>query len=660
VTDDPTAAPDHWTLRVVHPRTGEPAQGVPVSLLDGGGNAAGYWVSDHEGQVSLPRIDATTVRLRVGLRSEDPIEIEVATLEAGTAEVPAPPGLLPAATGERVPSPRAAPSPEVSAGALTLRFSRLAVLPLEDEPLLAGPPSPAPVDFFEPQPPVTARVRYGVMLEMELYWQSQGYVSGDLLYTGTLAPAEEMAFDVFDARWRWSWGPSRSANRPARPIELIARLIAGTQLANALAAEDGMLPLDPVTLPGSGTALAEAALDASRELIERAAYAASTLRRRALRVQESIGEPAPGTQRRVIRNPDAARPLAFHFFEPMERFRVGARAIRLRPAVLIPFQLPNLATRAHVQRFGTTLRRVLLERTLLSDLDWVIGIGRRAMNPDVAPPVSELRLVVQTDPKATPVDLRQVWCFLHADSTRYAVHFFPAEPTPAAGAGLAAPTPTRWIGAIRLADFHQHPLRFPGQLLLENGTRIVLSFAALHVEGRAGDVWKRLISIRDFVLNKESQAHLASLVALAEAPGVDPRESRLLGHIAANLPYYAAALIAAGDPTLRYLALSKVRDSDGRPLGDMIENRVIGIVGNYIACPLRTVGALPGPWRDAFTTSATRTPEECMLTVPLPGLWLTQQAGASEEPTTTDIGTEEEGRERRMGSRWGRRAADTA
>jgi hypothetical protein len=631
-----------------------------VSLLDESGNPAGYWVSDSDGYVSLPRIDAAAVRLRVGLRNEEPTEIEVVMLEAGTAEVTAPPNLLPAATGERLPSPRPAPSPEVSAGALTLRFSRLAVLPEEDEPLLAAPPSPAPIDFFEPQPPVTARVRYGVMLEMELYWQSQGYVAGDLLYTGTLAPAEAMAFDVFDARWRWSWGPSRSANRPARPIELIARLIAGTQLANALAAEDGMLPLDPITLPTTATAVGDAALDASRELLERAAYAASTLRRRAFRVQESIGDPAPGTQRRLLKNPDATRPMAFHFFEPMERFRVGARAIRLRPAVLIPFQLPNLATRAHVQRFGTTLRRVLLERSLLSDLDWVIGIGRRAMNPDVAPPVSELRLVVQTDPKATPVDLRQVWCFLHADNTRYAVHFFPAEPSPPSGGGLATPVPTRWIGAIRLADFHQHPLRFPGQLLLENGTRIVLSFAALHVEGRAGDVWKRLISIRDFVLNKESQAHLASLVALAEAPGVDPRESRLLGHIAANLPYYAAALIAAGDPTLRYLALAKVRDGEGRPLGDLIENRVIGIVGNYIACPLRTVDALPEQWRAPFSASGTRSAEECALTVPIPGLWLTQQAGASEAPTTTDIGTGEEGRERRMGSRWGRRSADTA
>jgi hypothetical protein len=322
--------------------------------------------------------------------------------------------------------------------------------------------------------------------------------------------------------------------------------------------------------------------------------------------------------------------------------------------VLIPFQLPNLATRAQVQRFGPTLRRVLLERSLLSDLDWVTGIGRRPLDPAVAPPVSELRLLVQTDPGAA-IDMRQVWCFLHADSARYAV-LFPADPPQPPGSGLAPPLPKRWIGAIRLADFHEQPLRYPGHLALENGTRVVLSFASLHLEGRAGDMWKRLLTIKDFVLNRESQAHLASLVALAEAPGLDPRETRLLGHIAANLPYYAAALIAVGDSTLRYLALSKVRDADGRSLVDLIENRVVGIVGNYIACPLRSIDALPPELRAAFRAApVSRTLEETVVTVPIPGLWLSQQpaqAAGEEAAPITEVIPGEEGRDRRLGSRW--------
>lgn len=651
-----------WPLRVVQPGSHAPAAGVPVSLLDGAGNPAGYWVSDAQGLVPIPRIDATTVRVRVGLRSEEPLEISVAMLEGGNAEVAAPTSLLPATTEQRVPAAGArtlAPAETVGHD-LTLRFSRLAVLPLEEEPEPVGGaslPSQSPIDFFESPLPATRGVRFGALVELELYWQSLGYAAGDLLYTGTLAGGEELAFDVFDARWRWSWGPTRAASRPARPVELIARLIAGSTLANALTTEDGALPLEPFTLPPSanGTGLSNAAVECVRELLERTGHAASTLRRRALRVAEAAGPPTNGTVRRVVRNPDPVHPLGVHFFEPVERFRIGARAARVRPAVLIPFQLPNLATRATVQRFATPMRRVLLDRTLLPDLDWVIGIGRKPLDPDIAPPISELRIVVQTDPQSAPVDLRQMWCFLHADQARYAVHFFPADPpSQPASPGFAPPRPTRWIGAIRLADFHQQPLKYPGHLALENGTRLVLSFAALHLEGRAGDSWKRLLTIRDFVLNKESQAHLASLAALAEVPGVDPRESRLLGHIAANLPYYAAALIAAGDPTLRYLALSKVVDKDGRSLADMIENRVVGIVGNYIACPLRTTNALPAPLRDRFAgLPAIRTPAEITITVPIPGLWLSQQstnhtggAAASTEVLPDDR------RERRQGGRW--------
>lgn len=660
-----------WPLRVVQPGTRTPTPGVPVSLLDGAGNPAGYWVSDAEGLVPIPRIDARSVRLRVGLRSEEPQEIDVALLEGGRAEVLAPASLLPAPTEERLPAAgaRTLAPVETVGHDLTLRFSRLAVLPLDEETETTGTEiaNQSPIDFFESPAPATRGVRYGALVELELYWQSLGYAAGDLLYTGTLAGGEELAFDVFDARWRWSWGPTRAASRPARPVELIARLIAGSTLANALTTEDGALPLEPFTLPPSanGTGLTNAAVECVRELLERTGHAASTLRRRALRVAEASGPAGNGSVRRVVKNSDPMRPLGVHFFEPVERFRIGARAARVRPVVLIPFQLPNLATRALVQRFATPMRRVLLDRTLLPDLDWVIGVGRKPLDPDVAPPISELRIVVQTDTRAAQVDLRQVWCFLHADQSRYPVHFFPAEPPAQTAPGLAPPPPSRWIGAVRLADFHQHPLKYPGQLSLENGSRAVLSFAALHLEGRAGESWKRLLSFRDFVLNKETLTHLASLASLAEVPGLDPRESRLLGHIASNLPYYAAALIAAGDPTLRYLALAKVVDNDGRSLADMIENRVVGIVGNYIACPLRTPNALPAPVRSRFVgLPAIRTPAEITITVPLPGLWLSQQPAqqnGAEAPAATEVLPDEEQRvgERRLGGRWrADRAAD--
>src|SRR2546430_13531505 len=76
-------AKDIWLFRIVHQDTGKPAQGVPVTVLDRAGNAEGHWVSDADGTVAIPRRETARLRLRVGLRSEDPIELATATLGEG-------------------------------------------------------------------------------------------------------------------------------------------------------------------------------------------------------------------------------------------------------------------------------------------------------------------------------------------------------------------------------------------------------------------------------------------------------------------------------------------------------------------------------------------------------------------------------------------------
>src|SRR6266550_2977474 len=76
-----TAGPnDVWVFRIVHQDTGKPAPGVPVTVLDRAGNAEGHWVSDADGTVAIPRRETLRLRIRVGLRSEDPIELATATL----------------------------------------------------------------------------------------------------------------------------------------------------------------------------------------------------------------------------------------------------------------------------------------------------------------------------------------------------------------------------------------------------------------------------------------------------------------------------------------------------------------------------------------------------------------------------------------------------
>src|SRR5260370_37831479 len=120
---------DLWVFRIVHQDTGKPAPGVPVTVLDKAGNAAGHWVSDGEGIVAVPRRDTTKLRLRVGLRSEDPIELATATLGDEATPVAAPTRLPPtaAAGGEHPLHPRRRPGPRPPADEPGVRGQRPAV-----------------------------------------------------------------------------------------------------------------------------------------------------------------------------------------------------------------------------------------------------------------------------------------------------------------------------------------------------------------------------------------------------------------------------------------------------------------------------------------------------------------------------------------------------
>jgi hypothetical protein len=242
--------------------------------------------------------------------------------------------------------------------------------------------------------------------------------------------------------------------------------------------------------------------------------------------------------------------------------------------------------------------------------------------------VSELRLIVEPGAE-TAAQLAQIFCYLHADATKYTVHFFPAE---AARGPLSQdhPEANQWIGAIRLADFHLHPLRYPGELALENGSAAAALFQTVHVEGRKGDAWRRLLTVQNLLVPGQSRMPLASLAAMIESVGLASQESRLLAHVSANLPHYAAAIIAAGDPAVRHLALSRVRDAGGRAVSDVIENQVAGAQGSYLAFPLLAADLAPPHVAAAlaqYGARGSRIPDEVTVTLPLPGVWLSAQAG---------------------------------
>src|SRR5258708_10098862 len=144
-----TGAQDSWTFRIVDEDTGAAVPGVTVSVIEAGGRAGGYWVSDADGVVRIPKHDRARLHLRVGLRNEEMIELDARSLPDDPIPLTAPRD-RPILGGERSRAPAGgADAPDVAtalqpaapagrAGGHGLRSSRAAVLP-QDRHLRASP-----------------------------------------------------------------------------------------------------------------------------------------------------------------------------------------------------------------------------------------------------------------------------------------------------------------------------------------------------------------------------------------------------------------------------------------------------------------------------------------------------------------------------------------
>jgi hypothetical protein len=490
-------AKDVWVFRIVHQDTGKPAQGVPVTVLDVAGNAAGHWVSDAAGLVAIPRRETTRVRLRVGLRNEDPIELATASLGEEPTPLAAPTqlppsltlvsdrpvreklsGQAPAAAPPRgAPEEPAAPAPTpppptapVEAPGHVLYFQRLAVF--------GERPATTPTELFSlaSDPAV---MRYGALIDVEQYWQSLGVQWGELLYSVTLTPGDEAKLAVLDGRWR------REAEGRERPLQILARMVGTSMLGDLATALRPELQLDPFTL--SEPTIEPAAADTVQMIHDRTERMSHALRRRPLGVVDAPADAPPTAALRHVRNTTRDRLVTFHFFEPLERFKVLVRSPRARPVIFVPFRLANVATPEVVRRFGYLLRRTLLDRSLVPELE---------------------RLLSDDAPSAA-------------------------------------------------------------------------------------------------------------------------RSARILEHIESNLSYYSTVIITAGDPAARHAALSKLREPTGRPLTEVVENTVVGRVGNAIALPLRSSSGVPQAWQDAlaaYDAHPLRVSDGFVVTIPHPGVWVSAQA----------------------------------
>jgi hypothetical protein len=116
-----------------------------------------------------------------------------------------------------------------------------------------------------------------------------------------------------------------------------------------------------------------AATDTVQMIRERTERMSQALRRRPLGVVDGTADASDNAAIRTVRNTTRDRVVTFHFFEPLEHFRVMVRSPRIRPVIFVPFRLPNVATPDVVQRFGYIFRRTLLDRGMLPDLERLLN-----------------------------------------------------------------------------------------------------------------------------------------------------------------------------------------------------------------------------------------------------------------------------------------------
>ena len=132
---------DSWIFRIVDQDTGAALSGVPVTVLDAANRSAGFWVSDADGVVQIPKHDGHRLRLRVGLRNEDTIELDARSLPDDPIPLAAPKGLSSseevAPPAERPTPGPTAPAPAPSAGQV-MRYTRIGIAP-EDAGLIVSP-----------------------------------------------------------------------------------------------------------------------------------------------------------------------------------------------------------------------------------------------------------------------------------------------------------------------------------------------------------------------------------------------------------------------------------------------------------------------------------------------------------------------------------------
>jgi hypothetical protein len=515
-----------------------------------------------------------------------------------------------------------------------------------------------------PQAPASAYPRFGAILEFRQDWWEAGYGLGDLLYSVPLAPCEETKIATVDWRRR-DWATKQTALSESafqdttiqrdEAISETARMIADKTLHSSDVGGGASLSLGIISGGLAGQisdmhSTTDATTTASRSINDKIHQVSNTIRNtRSFAIVETTQQEDSTVQSRVLRNHNHCHTVTFQYYQVLRHYLLATQLnAQPRPALFLPFKPINF-TIDSVRQYAYVLRRALLDPTLEPVLDMFLGVlpmplptpgypsptpgSPAAANPNgqaqdlVGELVTSAFVTYQKPPAVgfsnsadTPGWPSDVKLVLN-DQVKYASPTSPAGVVPQTAhyqpAAINPPDDSPSLSSINhigIANRSEVDYYFDDLTItaVVNGNRHEILFQSA-VDLKAGRV---------LVLERAGGPAVSQSTSAA-IPGLD----RLLPHLNANSLYYTSALIAAGDSSLRYLLLASSTDAAGNYFSDLVDNTVVGFIGNYVGFPLRDPNYLPAQYRTDVQVDLPKTRNERLITMPSPGVFAESQLG---------------------------------
>jgi len=517
------------------------------------------------------------------------------------------------------------------------------------------------IGFVDGRPalPQSQPLRYGALMDFRQEWWDLGFSLGNLLYSVPLAPCEETKIATVDWR-RKDFAKRQTALDESffqdttisrdEAINEAVRMTSDKHVTDTTEGGGGGISLGFIS-GGYGKTVekmddvGDASTTASEYINDRIRQVSNTLRNtRAFAIVEATEEEESVVRTRVLRNHNHCHTVTFQYYEVLRHFLISTKVAKIRPAVLVPFDL-LLFTPAMVSRYGYVLRRALLDPTLAPTLDGLLGVAQNPAPQAPAPPsttdlgpriikgfrFSAVPLKRSTSKGNTTTTSESGWTaetlFVAEDypiETEYELTFAAAS----TGGSMKSWADVQ-MGNVRILFSALRRVGIqstsPDDLFFDD----VVVWVDLSVGG--APEWHEVLveqtidlpSERRFMKERESHE---SAGGTTQPISLDT--GRLIEHLNAYSPYYTTALISGGDAGSRYLALSAYTDDAGVPLTDIIDNTVVGSIGNYAAFPLQGPDHLPASYGTVEASWLSEPPDERIVTLPTPGVFAESQLGS--------------------------------